>query len=47
MQKRLSNDGISRDKHRLIEQKESLERQIKAYSSAETVMWLENPDPLR
>ena len=46
MQKPLSLDEIGRDKKRLTEQKESLERQIKALVSVQTALWIENPDPL-
>lgn len=47
MQKPLSLDEISRDKHRLTEQKESLERQIKALKSVETALLVENIDLLK
>ena len=47
MQKPLSLEEMGRDKKRMVEQKESLERQIKAIDRAELALWLENPDPLK
>ena len=46
MQKPLSLGEMGRDKKRLTEQKESLERQIKALEAAQTALWIENPDAL-
>ena len=47
MQRVISLDEMGRDKKRLNEQKESLERQIRALEAAQTALWIENPDPLR